>query len=78
MRLDRFLRKGGRHLTVEDRLNLLRSIAEAIAYAHRRVLTHRALSPNCVWVRADHNGFTVQVTSAITKIRVSVGRSRPR
>ncbi|MGH3219869.1 MAG: BREX system serine/threonine kinase PglW [Streptosporangiaceae bacterium] len=62
MRLDRFLRKGGHDLTVEDRLNLLRSIAEAIAYAHRRVLTHRALSPNCVWVRADHSGFTVQVT----------------
>jgi serine/threonine protein kinase len=69
MRLDRFLRKSGRDLTVEDRLSLLRSIAEAIAYAHRRVLTHRALSPNCVWVRADNGGFTVQVTDWQTASR---------
>jgi serine/threonine protein kinase len=62
MRLDRFLRKNGRDLTIEDRISLLRSIAETVSYAHRRVLTHRALSPSCVWVRVGHGGFAVQVT----------------
>ena len=69
MRLDRFLRKSGRDLAVEERLSLLRSIAETIAYAHRRVLTHRALNPNCVWVRADSGSFTVQVTDWQTASR---------
>lgn len=62
IRLDRFLGQHGRDLPVDDRLSLLRSVAETIAYAHRRVLTHRALSPQCVWVRSDTGGFTVQVT----------------
>ncbi len=51
MRLDRFLRQSGRDLAVDERLGLLRSIAETIAYAHRRMLAHRALNPQCVWVR---------------------------
>ncbi len=62
MRLDRFLRQSGRDLAVDDRLGLLRSIAETIAYAHRRVLTHRALNPQCIWVRSDDGSFTIQIT----------------
>jgi serine/threonine protein kinase len=62
MRLDHFLRQSGRDLAVDERMSLLRTIAETIAYAHRRVLTHRALNPQCVWVRRDEGGFAVQVT----------------
>ena len=62
MRLDHFLRQGGRDLPVDERMSLLRSIAETIAYAHRRVLTHRALNPQCIWVRDTEGGFAVQVT----------------
>lgn len=62
MRLDRFLRQSGRDLAVGERLGLLRSIAETIAYAHRRKLAHRALNPRCVWVRDGDAGLVVQVT----------------
>ena len=62
IRLDRFLSQSGRDLAVDDRLSLLRTIGETIAYAHRRVLTHRALNPQCVWVRAENGGFAVQIT----------------
>ena len=69
MRLDHFLRQSGRDLAVNDRMSLLRSIAETIAYAHRRVLTHRALNPQCVWVRSDEGRFTVQITDWQTASR---------
>jgi serine/threonine protein kinase len=62
VRLDRFLRQSGRDLAVGERLGLLRSIAETIAYAHRRKLAHRALNPRCVWVRNGDAGLVVQVT----------------
>ena len=62
IRLDRFLAQRGRDLAVDGRLSLLRSIAETIAYAHRRVLTHRTLSPQCVWVRPAAGGHAVQIT----------------
>ena len=62
VRLDRFLRQRGRDLAVNERLDLLRSIAETVAYAHRRKLAHRALNPQCVWVRPDDTRLTVQVT----------------
>jgi serine/threonine protein kinase len=62
VRLDRFLRQSGRDLAAEERLGLLRSIAETIAYAHRRKLAHRALNPQCVWVRPSAAGLAVQVT----------------
>jgi serine/threonine protein kinase len=62
VRLDRFLRQSGRDLAVGERLGLLRSIAETIAYAHRRKLAHRAINPQCVWVRSSDAGLAVQVT----------------
>ena len=61
-RLDHFLAEHAGHLDVHQRLTLLRAVAETVAYAHRRVLTHRALSPQCVWVRRDEQGFQVQIT----------------
>ena len=68
-RLDHFLRQHGRDLTFDDRLALLRALAETIAYAHRRVLNHRGLSPQCVWVRQDGDAFAVQVTDWQTASR---------
>ena len=62
VRLDHFLQQEEQNLDLEACLTLLRSLAETIAYAHRRVLTHRGLSPQCVWVRRDGDGFVVQVT----------------
>ncbi|HLZ37458.1 MAG TPA: BREX system serine/threonine kinase PglW, partial [Mycobacteriales bacterium] len=68
-RLDHFLAEHGRTLRVDERLDLLRAIAETIAYAHWRVLTHRGLNPRCVWVRRDGDGFAVRVSDWQTASR---------
>jgi serine/threonine protein kinase len=70
-RLDHFLQQHGRELGFDDRLALLRALAETIAYAHRRILAHRGLSPQCVWVRRDGEAFAVQVTDWQTASRGS-------
>jgi serine/threonine protein kinase len=44
-RLDHYLAERSDRLTVDMRLDLLRQIAEAVAYAHNKRLYHRALSP---------------------------------
>lgn len=49
-RLDHFLAEQGAQLSVDQRLDLLRQIAEAIRYAHEKRLVHRALSPQSVLV----------------------------
>src|SRR5205823_1522198 len=49
-RLDLYMRERGASLTVEDRLRLLRDIAETIRYAHEKHLIHRALSPQTILV----------------------------
>jgi serine/threonine protein kinase len=51
-RLDHFLRDRGAQLTVDQRIDLLRQLAEALRYAHEKKLTHRALSPSSVLVSA--------------------------
>ncbi|WP_322753657.1 BREX system serine/threonine kinase PglW [Frankia sp. Cas3] len=71
IRLDHFLREYERELSFDDRLALLRGIAETMAYAHRRVLTHRGLSPRCVWVRRRPDGFFIQITDWQTASRGS-------
>jgi serine/threonine protein kinase len=38
-------------LSVEDRLAMIRDIAEAVAYAHRQGVFHRSISPSAVVVR---------------------------
>jgi len=50
IRLDHFLDERGGRLGLYDRLDLLRDIAETIAYAHGRHFAHRALSPRSVLV----------------------------
>lgn len=50
IRLDHFLAQRGTQLSVDQRLDLLRQMAEAIRYAHEKRLVHRALSPQSVLV----------------------------
>ena len=49
-RLDHYLIDRGAGLDVDDRLHLLRQIAEAVQYAHTKRLIHRALSPQSILV----------------------------
>jgi serine/threonine protein kinase len=51
MRLDRFLASRLDGLSLDQRLALLRQLAETIAYAHRKRLHHRGLAPQNVLVR---------------------------
>ncbi|MEZ6036540.1 MAG: BREX system serine/threonine kinase PglW [Planctomycetota bacterium] len=55
-RLDHFLREESSRLTLFDRLDLLRQIAEALHYAHEKRLVHRAISPLSVLVQRGKNG----------------------
>jgi serine/threonine protein kinase len=57
VRLDRFLAARLNGLSLDERLALLRQLAEAIAYAHRKRLHHRGLAPQNILVReveGDH------------------------
>lgn len=56
VRLDLFLRDQGDTLSLDDRLSILRQIAEAIQHAHELHLVHRALSPQSVLIRRDDKG----------------------
>lgn len=56
-RLDHFLDAEDERLTVDQRLNLLRRLAEAVAWAHERGLVHRALGPQSVLVRRVDDGL---------------------
>ncbi|MFE2212184.1 BREX system serine/threonine kinase PglW [Streptomyces canus] len=50
LHLDEFLDQRGGKLDLEDRLALVRQIAEAIKYAHAKRLYHRALTPRSIHV----------------------------
>jgi serine/threonine protein kinase len=50
LRLDQYLDQHGATLDLLDRLALIRELAETVASAHSRRLTHRALSPRSVLV----------------------------
>lgn len=54
--LDRYLDAYGQSLDIGARLDLVRQIAEALDYAHRRHLFHRALAARAVWVSARPDG----------------------
>ena len=49
-RLDHLLRDRGAQLTVDQRLQLVRDIAETLKYAHSKRLYHRALGPQSIMV----------------------------
>ncbi len=50
-RLDRYVCSRGEKITFSQRLDFLRQIAEAVAYAHGQKLVHRALAPSSVLIR---------------------------
>ena len=50
VRFDHYLATNGHKLTTDQRLDLLRQIADAIRYAHRKRVIHRALSPQSILV----------------------------
>jgi serine/threonine protein kinase len=51
MRLDQFLRARHATLPLEERVHLIRQVAEAIRFAHDNRRIHCALSPQCILVR---------------------------
>lgn len=50
VRLDHFLAQEQDRLSVEDRLDLVRQIAEVVRYAHDKKIVHRALGPQSILV----------------------------
>ncbi|MEP6587327.1 MAG: BREX system serine/threonine kinase PglW [Polaromonas sp.] len=55
-RLDHLLRDRGTQLTVTQRLQLVRDIAETLKFAHARRLYHRALGPQSIMVHTGEGG----------------------
>lgn len=55
MRLDHWLASND-DLTLDDRLSVLRQLAETLQAVHRRRITHRSLSPGSVLVRPGRTG----------------------
>lgn len=58
-RLDHLLRDRGTQLTVTQRLQLVRDIAETLKYAHSKRLYHRALGPQSILIHASNPGGTL-------------------
>lgn len=54
--LDHYMAAHGEGLDISDRLDLVRQVAEALDYAHRRHLFHRALGSRSIWVSARPDG----------------------
>ncbi len=51
IRLDFLLREQGRNLNVDQRLHIVRQLAETLKYAHQKKLYHRALCPQSILVK---------------------------
>lgn len=62
VRLDHFLATHGEVLSTDQRLAMLRQAADAIRYAHRKRIVHRALSPQSILV--------VDPAAAVPKLQV--------
>lgn len=58
-RLDHLLRDRGAQLTVTQRLQLVRDIAETLKYAHSKRLYHRALGPQSIMIHTAEPGGTL-------------------
>ena len=64
LRLDRFMSRRLEKLALAERLDLVRQLGEAMAYAHGKRLYHRGLAPQSVLVRdADATSPRLQVTN---------------
>jgi len=60
-RLDLWAPTGLEPLPLEDRIELVRQLGEAIVHAHARRVTHRALTARSVLVRPSHDGGLPQL-----------------
>jgi serine/threonine protein kinase len=56
MRLDHLLRDKGKLLSITQRLQLVRDIAETLNYAHSKRLYHRALGPQSILIHGIDSG----------------------
>ncbi len=56
VRLDHLLHERGKSLTITQRLQLVRDIAETLKYAHAKRLYHRALGPQSILVHGVDSG----------------------
>ncbi|MBG0825185.1 BREX system serine/threonine kinase PglW [Planomonospora sp. ID91781] len=56
VRLDHFLRQRAAELSLDARIDLVRTLANTLRYAHSRRLVHRRLSPLSVFVRTLAQG----------------------
>lgn len=56
VRLDHMLRDHGTRLTVTQRLQIVRDVAETLKYAHAKRLYHRALGPQSILVNSLDKG----------------------
>lgn len=56
IRLDHLLRDKGKDLSITQRLQLVRDIAETLKYAHSKRLYHRALGPQSILVHGVDSG----------------------
>lgn len=57
LRLDHYLRERGAELSLDQRLHLIRGIAEAVRFAHEKRVVHRALSPQSVLLDSTSDNF---------------------
>lgn len=73
-RLDHFLQAQGASLSVDQRLDILRQVADVVRYAHGKRVIHRSLSPQSILVKPSTKGqIAVQVFNWQTGIRLPGG-----
>jgi serine/threonine protein kinase len=75
-RLDHYLQERGEALSLDQRLNLIRQIAEAVKFAHEKRVIHRALSPQSVLIDNPNENFPkVRIYNWQTGSRFAKGTS---
>lgn len=78
VRLDHLLREKGKSLTITQRLQLVRDIAETLKYAHSKRLYHRALGPQSILVHgADAGAMQLRLMNWQTASRNVSGSAAP-
>lgn len=75
--LDEYLATRGAAVSFTARLALIRQLAEVVAYAHSRRLTHRALSPDRVRVTTVEGTTQVRVRDWMTGRRTDASTAQP-
>lgn len=75
--LTEYLQANAATLTFAARLALIRQVAEVLAYAHSRRLTHRALSPDRVRITTVDGAPQVRIRDWMTGRRTEAASSQP-